>query len=98
MLKLDTLQGTAPRTLATVTQLHQLLGGSVSEAAIRAQVWAAEERQLKEGRVIKANGLAPAIIKIGRKVLIDVDAYVGWLESHRLAPLADLESVRQKAA
>lgn len=29
------------------------------------------------------NGLAPAIVRLGRKVLIDLDAFDTWVEQHR---------------
>lgn len=87
----------AQRRLATVSQLADLLGGALSQPAIRSQIWAADDRTLKDGRTIKANGLKSAIIKIGRKTLIDVDVYLDWLESHRLAPLADLDALKQAA-
>lgn len=31
----------------------------------------------------KANGLAPAVIRLGRRVLIDLDQFEAWLEQHR---------------
>ncbi len=83
-----------PRRLVTVKQLHAELGGALSIPAIRDHVYRAEERTLRGGRRIASNGLAPAIIKLGSKVLIDFDLYFEWLESHRLAPRADLEALR----
>lgn len=47
-------------------------GSGFSEAGLRWLVFNA-----------KSNGLAKAIIRIGRKVLIDVDAFTAWLETHR---------------
>ena len=82
------------RRLGTVKQLHAELGGALSEPAIRDHVYRAEERNLNNGRNLPANGLAPAIIKIGSKVLIDFDLYFAWLEAHRLAPRADLDQLR----
>jgi hypothetical protein len=29
------------------------------------------------------NGLAAAVIKIGKKVLIDDEKFIGWVDSHR---------------
>lgn len=87
-----------PQRLGTVKQLHAELGGALSEAAIRDHVYRAEDRELRGGRRLAANGLAPAIIKLGSKVLIDFDLYFAWLESHRLAPRADLAELRQGSA
>ena len=92
------LVGINTRKLVTVNQLVELLGGAVTESGLRAQVWAAQDHTLSNGREIRANGLASSIIRIGRKVLVDVPGYFDWLESHRLAPLADLETARDKAA
>ncbi len=32
------------------------------------------------------NGLSKSILRIGRKILIDVDEFDIWLESHRVEP------------
>lgn len=82
------------RRLRTVAQLVEELGGAISEPAIRAQIYSAEDHVTPGGREIRANGLAPAIIRIGTKILVDLDAYIDWLESHRLAPLVDTERAR----
>lgn len=31
----------------------------------------------------ETNGLSKAVIRIGRKILIDTDAFSEWIESHR---------------
>lgn len=47
----------------------------------------AEALQDAKGNVVvPANGLASAIIKIGRKVLLDLDEFDRWLLSHRIGP------------
>ena len=86
-------QTTKPRRLVTVKQLHAEFGGALSQAAIRDHVYRAEPRSLNNGRNMKPNGLAPAIIKLGSKVLIDIDLYYVWIETHRLAPMADLDQM-----
>ncbi len=35
------------------------------------------------GAIVPGNGLASAIVRIGRKVLIDLNAFDVWVESHR---------------
>lgn len=86
----------APLRLATVSQLVGILNGALTKAAIRSQIWAAESRTLKNGHVIPANGLASAVIRIGHKVLIDVDRYFKWLEDRRLAPLHEPNDAQAK--
>jgi len=52
-----------------------------TEPAIRANIFKAEDRQNSRGERIAGNGLSDhgAIIRRGRKVLIDVDRYGNWL-------------------
>jgi len=47
-------------------------GGPFSEAALRWLVFNAE-----------SNGLAAAIVRIGRKVLIDSEEFATWIDGHR---------------
>jgi hypothetical protein len=49
--------------------------------AIRMNVFKAEDRKNSRGETIKGNGLAEhgAIVRCGRKVLIDVNRYGNWL-------------------
>jgi hypothetical protein len=54
----------------TVKQLARSTGWT--EASIRYWIFHA-----------KKNGLEKAIIRIGRRVLIDIEAFTEWLESHR---------------
>ena len=56
-----------------------LLG--LTTAAIHGHIFKAEDREDSKGRKIPGNGLAAsgAIIRRGRKVLIDVDKYGEWL-------------------
>ena len=44
-----------------------------------------KDRYASDGIVIKGNGFDVVVIKVGRKVLIDLDAFDEWLESHRVA-------------
>lgn len=68
--------------LATVKNLPScfpLLG--LTPAAIHGHIFKAQDRLDSKGRKIAGNGLAAtgAIIRRGRKVLIDVDRYGAWL-------------------
>ena len=71
-------------TLATVKNIPScfpLLGLTI--AAIHGHIFKAQDRFDSKGRKVAGNGLAAtgAIIRRGRKVLIDVDKYAGWLSS-----------------
>lgn len=68
--------------ISTVKNLpKQFPNAELTEPAIRAQIFDAEDRVDSKGRKISGNGLAAAgaIIRRGRKVLIDVDRYGAWL-------------------
>ena len=79
------LQQAASKTLpklATVKNIPScfpLLG--LTTAAIHGHIFKAQDRFDSKGRKIPGNGLAAsgAIIRRGRKVLIDVDRYGAWL-------------------
>lgn len=57
-----------------------------TEAAFRDLKFRAFDRVNSRGDVIKGNGTGPkgVWIQIGRKVLIDLDAFDAWLESRTL--------------
>ena len=59
------------KSLRTVAQLAEELP-AFTEPALRRLIFNAEE-----------NGLAPAIIRVGRKVFIDIEAFDEWLSKHR---------------
>jgi len=64
--------------LLTVKQLAEK-SPAFSEASLRWMIFCAEQ-----------NGLARALVKVGRRVLIDVAEFERWLESQRLG---EVESV-----
>ena len=77
------------RRIATVKQLTKIPGYEwLTEPALRHQLFDSESRIDSKGRVIPGNGLeeAGAIIRIGRKLLIDLDRYDVWLDRHRVVP------------
>jgi len=57
----------------------------LTPAAVRNQIFRADDRRNSRGELLPGNGLgrAGAIIRVGRKVLIDVDRYGAWLDSLR---------------
>jgi len=69
-------------TLSTVKNLpgfYPAVGLTI--AAVHGQIFKAQDRFDSKGRKIPGNGLAAsgAIIRRGRKVLIDVEKYGAWL-------------------
>jgi hypothetical protein len=70
--------------LSTVKNLPNFFpAAGITPAVARAHVFKSEDRKNSRGEIIKGNGLAAAgaIIRCGRKVLIDVDRYAAWLSS-----------------
>lgn len=76
----------ARRRVATVAQAAAAYP-AFSHAALRDLIFKSEDRFSSKGDRIKGNGLADAgaIIRIGRKVLIDLDAFDAWLGSRAKA-------------
>lgn len=58
-----------------------------SVAALRDLKFKAYDRKNSRGEIIKGNGTGPVGVwlQVGAKVLVDVDAFDRWLESHRKA-------------
>lgn len=74
-------ENTLPR-LATVTKAAAAFPDlGLTPAAIRCQIFKAYSRKNSRGDVIPGNGLAEsgALIRKGRKVMIDLDRYGDWL-------------------
>lgn len=81
---------TFPR-LATVEKTAEFFtDAALTPAAIRALIFRADDRTNSRGDLLPGNGLgrAGAIVRIGRKVLIDLDRFAAWLELHRGQPCA----------
>jgi hypothetical protein len=72
------------RRLATVAQASNTYP-AFSQAALRDLIFKSEDRFNSRGDRIPGNGLgeAGAIVRIGRKVLIDLDAFDAWIDSHK---------------
>jgi len=69
-------------TLSTVKNLPSFFpSAGLTVPAVHGHIFKAEDRYDSKGRKIAGNGLAEtgAIIRRGRKVLIDVDKYGAWL-------------------
>lgn len=70
------------KRLATVAQAAALYP-VFSQLALRDLIFKAADRFNSRGDRIAGNGLAEAgaIVRIGRKVLIDLDAFEAWIDS-----------------
>jgi hypothetical protein len=74
----------ARRPLVTVAQLvdaHPCL----TTGGVRADIFGAAQRVSSKGSVA-GNGLAPAIIRKGRRVLLDEIGYFTWVRTGRVDP------------
>lgn len=81
MTESQSASATLPK-LSTVKNLPgQFPLANLTTAAIHGQIFKSQDRFDSKGRKIAGNGLAAtgAIIRRGRKVLIDVDKYAAWL-------------------
>ena len=76
------------RRLATVNKVASMpeYRDAFTVAALRHLIFQSTPRQDSRGRPLPTNGLvdAGAIIRLGKKVLIDLDAFDAWLDQHRV--------------
>ncbi|MDP1692826.1 MAG: hypothetical protein Q8L49_12900 [Burkholderiaceae bacterium] len=80
----------SPDWLVTVDVLASIYADAgKTPSAIRADIFKAEDRLNSRGETIYGNGLTAhgAVIRRGRKILIDVRRYGNWLSGR--GPLAD---------
>lgn len=70
------------RRIATVAQTAMAYP-AFSQSALRDMIFKAADRFNSRGDRIAGNGLAEAgaIVRIGRKVLIDLEAFESWMNS-----------------
>ena len=81
----DGVKSQAPRRLFPVNQIPNQPGYAwLTESALRHWIFNAEETVGSGGTIIPGNGFGPAIIRLGRKILIDLDMLDVWVEAHRL--------------
>lgn len=59
--------------------------GWLTEPALRHLIFKATHRKNSKGQPIPTNGLIEcrAIIRLGRKVLVDLDQFDKWIDQHR---------------
>jgi hypothetical protein len=66
--------------LARLLTVQQVAGRyPFTEAALRALILNAEDRQNSRSERIPGNGLAVALHRVGRRVLVDETAFVEWI-------------------
>jgi hypothetical protein len=72
--------------IVTVKQVPLTMGYEwLTEQALRHLIFKAEPRKNSKGQAVPTNGLfeSGAIIKIGAKILIDLDRFDLWVDQHR---------------
>jgi hypothetical protein len=76
-------QSPLPRLATVENTAKTFAAAGQTPAAIRANIFKSADRKNSRGELICGNGLANtgAIIRRGRKVLIDLDKYGAWLAS-----------------
>ena len=78
-----------PRRVTTIKNMVAMpeYEGAFTDSALRHLVFEAKTRSNSRGETIASNGLeeAGAIIRVGHKILIDLDRFDAWLASHRMS-------------
>tara|TARA_B100000315_G_scaffold247817_1_gene277046 strand:- start:148 stop:609 length:462 start_codon:yes stop_codon:yes gene_type:complete len=86
-----------PLRLASLKEVPSISGyESFTEPSLRHLVFNSEDRIASNGDVIKGNGLASAVIRIGRRVLLDLDEFDRWIGSHRQQHLTEVHLTPDK--
>lgn len=57
----------------------------LTESSVRHMIYDDHPRVNSKGEKTGGNGISVAILRIGRRVLIDVKAFDTWLSSHRVS-------------
>jgi hypothetical protein len=66
------------KSLLTVPQFAEKYP-AWSQAALRALILNADDRLNSRGERIAGNGLAPAVLRVGRRVLLDEQQFFVWI-------------------
>ncbi len=72
---------TVTRTLLTVRQFSEK-HPAFSQAALRNQIFHAASRKTSKGKM-PGNGLSIALVRVGRKVLIDEARFFEWIDQQQ---------------
>ena len=84
---MNNLQTSAAKSLHDSWLTSKLLAQAepaFTEAAIRNLIFLAESRKTSKG-AIQGNGLDVALVRIGRKVLIDEAKFFNWIDAQQVA-------------
>ncbi|MBK1670018.1 hypothetical protein CKO28_18450 [Rhodovibrio sodomensis] len=79
-------QNASPKRIVRATQVPETPGYNwLSMSALRHLIHEARPRVNSRGETIPGNGLeeAGAVVRVGRRVLIDLDQLDAWIERHR---------------
>lgn len=83
-----------PARIMTVKQIVNHPDYSwATNAYLRHIIFNAAERKTADGKKIPGNGFAPAVIRIGGKILIDMDLFDAWVERHRMQSVHSEQSL-----
>ena len=86
----------ANRRLATISNMANMpeYRDAFSTSSIRHLIFQAKQRVDSKGRAIPTNGLeeAGAIVRIGSKVLLDLNRFDSWVESKKNTPATATEA------
>ena len=74
------------KRLATVSEVADMPDYPFTKSALRHLIFQAEDRVASSGDIIPGNGLKQAgvLIRIGERVLIDLNKFDQWIENHRV--------------
>ena len=81
VLLLSGTPGQVYRSLLTVKQFSER-HAAFTQGSMRALIFASKRRHTSRGD-IEGNGLDGALVRLGRKVLIDEGAFFEWIEAQR---------------
>ncbi len=81
---IDNVERSMPKAILTVRQFSEA-NPAFSEASLRNLIFHAKPRHSSKGEV-PSNGLEQALVRVGRRVLIDEALFFDWLDSQRVAP------------
>jgi len=65
----------------------------LTEGALRHLIFQSKSALRADGQRTSGNGLARAIVRVGRKVLIDINEFDDWIQSGRQETSASSEGV-----
>ena len=83
---MNDVQESKSRKLMTVRQFSEK-HPAFSQGALRNMIFLAAKRESSKGPIL-GNGLTFAILRVGRKILIDEDKFFKWLDAQDVASVS----------